>query len=127
MNLTAENVSTVFMDCLFRDEENKSNPVLAEAILSTFGFHPERLESHRNDIKELLAWLPTQFREGGNDGGGWSFLNACMTREGDQWGEHRNIEQLLALGIATGQAKILMPRQMWSVFPGGMPYFSVKV
>jgi hypothetical protein len=54
-----------------------------------------------------------------------SFLNACMTKDDNQWGEHQNMEQLLALGIAIGYARILLPRNMWSVLPGGVPYFSV--
>ena len=50
-----------------------------------------------------------------------------MTKSGEQWGEHMNIEQLLALGIATGQAGYPMPKEMWKMLPGGMPYFTVKV
>lgn len=49
----------------------------------------------------------------------------CLFRDGEQWGEHRNIEQLLVLGIGTKQAKMLMPRDTWAALPGGMPYFMV--
>lgn len=121
--LTSENVETIFMDCLFKDDEEVVNPQLVQGIMSQFGFHPDRLESHKADIKELLKELPDAFQA--NTGGGWSFLNACMTKHGDQWGEHRNIEQLMALGIASGQAKLNFPREMWDILPGGMPYFNV--
>ena len=32
---------------------------------------------------------------------------------------------LIVLGIATAQARWLMPRDMWPSLPGGMPYFAV--
>ena len=92
-------------------------------MINNYGFHPDRLETHKTEIAELLAELPDNFQA--EIGGGWSFLNACMTKDDKQWGEHRDIECLVALGIATDQAKWMMPRDMWSILPGGMPYFSV--
>ena len=71
--------------------------------------------------------LPSQFRlftEGG--AGGWSFLNAHEDKDGVQWGEHKVIEVLVCLGIAVGHARFLLPRKMWSMAPGGMPYFCVS-
>jgi len=123
MKLTAKNVDQILMDCFFRDDEDKSQAVIVEGIMARFGFHPHRLTSHRKEIGELLAELPDDFHQ--DKGGGMSFFNACMTRDGEQWGEHVNIEQLLVLGIATGQAKTCLPRELWGVFPGGMPYFVV--
>ena len=121
--LTAGNVNEVFMDCLFRDGEDTSKAVVAEGVMQKFGFHPDRLEAHKTEIREMLECLPDDFQP--DKGGGTSFLNACMTKEGEQWGEHSNIEQLLALGIATKQAAMLMPREMWNILPGGMPYIGV--
>ena len=128
MKLTVENVETVFKDCLFKDEEivNGQPPadfVKVEGIVQTFGFHPGRLAAHRDDIKSMLEELPEPFQAKG--GGGWSFLNACMTKDDVQWGEQRNVEQLLVLGIGSKLATILLPRDLWSVLPGGVPYFSV--
>lgn len=91
--------------------------------MHSFGFNPSRLAEHKQEIKEMLECLSDEFRA--DKGGGWSFLQACVTKDGDQWGEHQNINELLALGIATGQAKILMHRELWSALPGGMPYFVV--
>lgn len=39
---------------------------------------------------------------------------------------YNTIDQLLAMGIASKKAAFLMPREMWSMLPGGMPYFVVK-
>lgn len=132
MKLTANAVAEILSDCLYTDEEipNGEPPedaVLVEGVLSNFGLHPGRLETHKAEIAELLAQLPTNFQPLPDGGGGWSFLNACMTEGGVQWGEHRDIERLVVLGIATEQASFSMPRDMWSILPGSLPYFGVKI
>jgi len=123
MELTAANVNDVFMDCLFREGEDTSEAIMIEGIVNTFGFHPRRLKSHFSSISALLDHLPDSFHEG--KGGGMSFLNACQDDKGKQWGEHRNMEQLMCLGIAVNRAKYCTTRDMWPVFPGGVPYFTV--
>lgn len=122
--LTADRVEQIFLDCLFRDDENTDAPVIAQGILNNFGFHAERLAGHREEIGAMLRELPTEFQQDG--GGGMSFLNACMDRHGNQWtGLHQTQDHLFSLGVATGQAKALFPRDMWSILPGGMPYYVV--
>lgn len=132
--LTAENVHNILTYCLYTDEEIKQMPEGADSpegalqvrgVLLNLGLHPHRVAEKKEQIREMLAELPDQFRA--DKGSGWSFLNACMDRSGAQWGEHINIDELLCLGQAAGLAKILMPREMWAMFPGGMPYFSVDV
>lgn len=120
MNLTAENVEEVFMDCLFGDEEaGRERAVIVEGVVGKFGFHPDRLALRAPAIRAMLDELPTGFSQG------WSFLNACQRADGSQWGEHRNVEQLLTLGIAAGHAIWLGGREMWQYFPGGLPYVMV--
>lgn len=123
--LTAVRVDEVFRDCLYKDGEDTSKAILVEGIVTTAGFHPERLESHRKDIEAMLAELPSEFQQSG--GGGMSFLNACNDKNGDQWtGEQRTMEHLFQLGIGIGKVECLVPRKMWSAFPGGMPYYVVN-
>jgi hypothetical protein len=123
--LTSEHVRHVFADCLFRDGEDTTGAVMAEGIVITAGFHPTRLVSHSDEIRAMLAELPNAFHAG--KGGGWSFLNACMTRDGEQWtGEHATMEQLFLLGMAAGLVSCLLPREMWDALPGGMPYYVVN-
>lgn len=122
--LTAAAVEEVFMDCLFKEGEDVSKAVEVQGVAHSFGFHPERLNTNRPFVQALLAELPLPFREG--DGGGWSFLQACETQSGVLWGQHRNIEQLMVLGLATGDVAYLLPREAWSALPGGVPYFVVK-
>ena len=123
MELTAENVDRVFTECLFKEDEDHSTYVEAEGIVNKMGFHPERVKTHAEEISSMLDQLPDQFHE--KTGGGWSFLNACNRKDGVQWGEHRNMEQLITLGIAIKKVRYCMPREMWVAFPGGMPYFVI--
>lgn len=123
MKLTSDNVATVFKACLFKEGEPTDNHVKAEGIIHSIGFHPERLKAHEADVRSMLEELPDEFHA--TKGGGWSFLNACQTRDGVQWGEHMNMEQLFCLGIALGLARWQFPREIWKLLPGSMPYISV--
>lgn len=124
--LNPQRVEEVFMDCLFKEGEDTTNYVKAEGIMATIGFHPERLDGHREEIEAMLTELPDEFRESG--GGGWSFLNACMDRHGNQWtGLHQIMDQLFTLGIAIDKVEYQLPRDLWSALPGGMPYLVIKI
>lgn len=127
--LTADRVEEILADCLFRDEEVEdlgreeivARAVVAEGILNPFAFHPERLASHRDEVYEMLGELPDNYRA--SKGGGWSFLNACDDKHGNQWtGLHQTMDHLFVLGIGLGLAKWLLPRELWAALPGGMPY-----
>lgn len=123
--LDAERVERIFLDCLFKDGEDTSNHVVAEGIMQTVGFNPERLESYRSEIEALLDELPDEFKASG--GGGWTSLNACMDRHGSRWtGLTQRIEQLIQLGIAIGNVEYQLPRDTWSSLPSGMPYIVIK-
>lgn len=124
MELTANNVHETFMKCLFKDAEPKENYVEARGVNLHIGFHPARLHENKEKILSMLDGLPDNFKEG--LGGGWSFLNACNDKNSNQWADmHQTIDELLCLGIAIKAVKFQVPREMWGMFPGGMPYFSV--
>ena len=108
----------IIRDCLFTNDEDTSTAILVEGVVRKFGFHPERLRQYKSEIADMLRQLPNEFH---NDG--WSFLNACVDQKGNQWGEHKDIEELFVLGEALGLVKCLMPRELWGVLPGGMPYY----
>ena len=123
--INAERVNEIFMNCLFKDGEDTAKHIAVQGITSNVGFHPDRIESFKAEISSMLDKLPDVFRA--NGGGGMSFLEACMDKNGEQWtGMHQRMEQLFQLGIATGKAKCLLPREMWDVLPGGMPYYVVN-
>lgn len=123
--LKADKVNSIFMDCLFKESENKDNFIKAEGITIKTGFHPDRLTNHKQEIEEMLQDLPDEFHL--SKGGGMSFLNACTDKYGNQWtGFHRTMEQLFLLGMAIKKVECLMPRELWPVLPGGMPYYVVN-
>jgi hypothetical protein len=129
IKLDPQRIEEIVVDCLYTDDEDMTAPapVVVEGILHNMGFHPERLASHKQEIAELLAELPDEFQpadQGG--GGGMSFLNMCMDKHGNQWtGLHLRQEQLCLLAIGTGQGQWCLPKEMWSILPGAMPYFAV--
>lgn len=130
IRLTAEAVEEVFEKCLFKDDEIVNGkptvePIKGLGVIQDYGFHPERLEENRDNVLAFLGDLPTSFKETG--GGGMSFLNACMDKNDHQWGGHRNMDQLFTLGNALKLVVYPIPRSMWSILPGGMPYVTVKL
>lgn len=125
MNLV-ERVAKVFTDCLFREDEigsdGKSKPeaVIIKGIMGTYGLHKDRLQTHKEEVRAILNEMPPEFHKA--TGGGATFLNLCMDKHGAQWGEHANMEQLVILGMALKMATYSLPKELWSVLPGGMPY-----
>lgn len=124
MKLNTSNVNQVFLKVLFTEQETPENAIKVSGIVNNFGFHPERILEQKENIRGLLMQLPNEFMASG--GGGYSFLQACVTSEGQQWGEHRDMEQLFALGLACGLVDELLPIEMRQLLPGGMPYYIVN-
>lgn len=130
--INPQEVEAAFVECLYREKELEGvdgvpkGTVVVEGIVSKVGFHPDRLEEKRAKVTEWLKVLPHTFRK--NGGGGWSFLNACNQENGVQWtGLHQRMEQLFCLGIGLDLVEYQMPREMWGILPGGMPYLVIKV
>lgn len=125
ITITATNmsklVSKAFMKSLFKEGEDTTNHVKVEGIMSNFDFHPQRLEEQRELVTALLAELPAEFKKG------YTFLNFCMNKNGELWtGEHRVCEQLIVMAIGLDLMSYCMPRDMWAILPGGVPYIIVK-
>lgn len=126
MELTSENVHAIMLHCLFDRDEDTSNCVISKGPAIVAGFHPERLESHRDEVTSLLTQLPIAFRsvkDGGEDGA--SFLQMSFRQDETQWGEHINAQELVLLAQALGLLRCIVPRSMWFLFPGGMPYYVI--
>ena len=117
--LTAERVNEILRDSLYRDEElTREDAIRVKGIVQT-----ERLKAYQEEIKNLIACLPDAFVSGG----GWTFLNLCTDKDGNLWGQHNNCEELYCLAAGLGMAGFCMPRDMWSVLPGGVPYIEGPV
>jgi len=110
--IDAERVTYIFTSSLSPDGKR------VEGITMDFGLKID--ERYREEVKGMLRQLNDNFFD--DTGGGWSFLQMCVTKDGQQWGEHRNMQELCCLAIALDLGKWLMPREFWRMMPGGMPY-----
>lgn len=121
--INTKELQEVFLDCLFRENELVGGKpvdgleyVLCSGIVNSIGFHKERLQSHKKDIKSFLNNLNPKFSEG------LSFIEMPMDKDGNQWGEQRSAEQLMLLGYGLGYVSYPLPRNLWRVLPGGVPF-----
>jgi hypothetical protein len=148
MDLTSENVEQICLDSMLTDQRlgeimltrgvdltsgddpeametvkklaEKGDVVLVSGIVNAFVFDPVRLETHRDDVLSMVRQLPDTFDV--KVGGGWSFLNMAETAKGDLWAEHRGMETLACLAIGLDIASWSVPKRLWAMMPGGMPY-----
>jgi len=128
--INAQEVRDVFKVCLFKKEEvangmpkPEHEAIFVEGITAKFGLHKERVNKRKEKIIRFLEELPEEFSKGG----GWSFLNLCNDKDGNQWGEHPVMQELVCLGIAIGKVKYTMPKETWAALPGGMPYVTISL
>ena len=119
--LTSERVDEIMKKCT---AGRPDTGLIVEGILHKFEFDPGQITRHEQEIGQMLDQLPSEFHAEG--GGGMSFLQACVDKHGNQWGEHIHMEALFALGIATGRVSFSLPREMWPLLPGSMPYFTIN-
>lgn len=120
MRLTSENVEAIFKDCL-TDERI----FIVQGVVISASFDRKKVETHEEEIMQMLMQLPAQFHRPG--GCGWTFLNMCIDRDGNQWTDfHQMQDKLVCLGRAIGAVEFVMPRDLWKVFPGGMPYIVIN-
>lgn len=133
MELTSENVDTIIRDCLFTsaevagfgEGELPKDAIAVNGIVIKIALHSGRVEKHKDEILSMLYELPDVFFK--NHGGGMSFLSMCNKANGEQWGEHPSMEALCILGIAAGFINKFLPREIWAMMPGGVPYVCINV
>jgi hypothetical protein len=127
--LDPSRIHAILLDSLFKDDEITegeipANSVICEGVIKKVRMNRDRLELHKQEVREMLDDLPDNFKE--EIGGGWSFLNACMDKYGNQWRERVNIDELLIIAQGLKLVTIQFPREAWPLLPGAMPYFSVN-
>ena len=132
VKLSSNSVGDVFRSCLFSEEEltesglPASAMVKVEAVADTYGFSQANLETVKDNIIELLMQLSESFFKGIGDGD--SFSNAVRNDRGIVWTKSQvEVDQLLALGLGIGMITYSLPRDMWAILPGGMPYFTINM
>lgn len=121
MRLTAGNVDAIFSDCL----TNARDFIIHGVVISAY-FDRKKVDAHEEQIMQMLMQLPTEFHSP-TGGGGWTFLNMCIDKDGTLWTEfHQMQDKLVCLGRAIGALDYVLPRDLWQVLPGGMPYIVIK-
>jgi hypothetical protein len=125
MEHIAEKLDKIVRDSLYRESEvpdgkPPADAVIVDGIRGKMGFHPQRLESHRAEVVEILREMSPQFFKGSGDG--WTFLQLPADKHGNQWGEQRDANNLMVLAFGMGLGRLCLPREMWSTLPGAMPY-----
>lgn len=126
MKLTPINVENLFTSCLFEDGEDTAKAKIVHGVNLNVGFNPKKLEIHHQEIVSLLEQCHPNFMASG-ESQGWSFLNFCQDKNDEIWtGVHQICDNLICLGLAIGKVEFVMPRELWQIFPGGMPYLQIK-
>lgn len=124
--IDTKNLFDIFLDCLFKDEEvvdgkPTSEPVYVYGVINNVGFHKERLESHRKEVQEMVDQLADTFDVSD------SFLNLCIDKNGNHWGEHRSCEQLMLLAVGLEIMEYQVdPKQAKLIMPSNMPILKRK-
>lgn len=124
--LSGPRVNEVFLGCMAEDVSGPGVTVI-NGITAKYAMDSKKIEAAKPEIAQMLLQLDDTFMIGDGKGGGWSLLNACVDRDGQQWtGLHRSVEELFVLGIAASMGEYTMDRDLWSILPGGVPYYSVR-
>ena len=125
--INAKRVEEILIDCLIKDSDHinckrlpKNKVVVVKGIVNNYGFHKERLESYREEVRSLLNNLSPDIKEG------ISFLNICMDKENNQWGEHRDCENLVCLAIGLEIIRYVLPKEAWFLLPGNVPIIALN-
>jgi hypothetical protein len=130
MILSSINVTMCLVNCLFSDSDvDENGNVKAElrprrvsvtGITNRFGFDKERLEKYKDEIISFLEQLPDSFKKGD------SYLMGCVTKEGEVWGDTRDMELLYCLGIAIGKVEYRRGMEELNILKG-TPHIIVKL
>lgn len=84
-----------------------------------FTVNLDKLDTYREEIKKMLLELNPDFSQG------WTFVQLPFDRNGNQWGEQHNAEELMVLGMALGYISFTFPNDIWKGLPGRMPYVTI--
>lgn len=121
----AELVHTIFVRCLATDLIPEDEQIKVEGLVHNFSFHKASLEECGPEVLRILEEMHDTFKLGSGDG--WSFLLLPFDKYGNHWCEHNTAEKLVVLGIGLDLVSYLIPRDMWDVLPGGVPYIQLKI
>lgn len=125
MNIS-QTVINIFDESISKKEDNKSDLVeVIDVLCKKHSLSKSRLNCHKETIRKILLNMPKEFHI--NTGGGMSFLNLCVDKNGNLWGQHREMAILVILGIGLKLGEYCFPMEFWSSLPGEMPYIQFNL
>lgn len=86
-------------------------------------FIKDKIMKFKDEVKAYLNLLPDEFKD--EKGGGYTFLNSVVDKNGNQWGGQASADELFCLGTALGLSKYIGSGLMLMAFPGHVPYVTV--
>ena len=99
----------------------KKDAIKIESISGLNYLDRKGLEQLRADVLEMLKEL-RQTEDS------FKFHDIGFRHDGSIWaGDGATKEMLLIMSIGLGYGRITLPREMWSTFPGGLPYIEFKL
>lgn len=131
LNLNPALIKNLMGYCFLSGEQIKEDAdiVTARGIVSNYGFCAEKIKEVAYVIQALALQLPNNFLQSNfsNSGGGYVFRSACEDYKGELWtGEHRIMESLLCLGLASGCVNALTQSAEIPVPDPTFHYFAVE-
>lgn len=124
--ISAKRVREMFTDSLLpTDHTDETKCISVYGVTSIFGLDPEKIEKYRAEIYSLMEELPNEFWDSPIGQGGYSFIRLPFTKDGDQWGEQQNAQELMILGLAAGYMQYMFGMDFWKALPGSVPYIVI--
>ncbi len=127
MNLSHENVESVFRNCLGETSSNSRLTKEYHGVELYVSFVSLKIEENRSNIEKMLRQIHRGFFADTKNGSGWSFLNFCLNQNNEMWtSSHRHCDYLVCLGLAIDKVAFCMDRKFWNMMTGSMPYLLIK-
>lgn len=121
-------VNKIFDECMLKEHEQISNPIIGIGLECDYHFHPERLEAHRPKITAMTKHLPDKLKRSQNPHGLSAIHLAEVGNHGKKWTECQlDVCELLALGNALQLIKLpVAKRKLWPNLSGGKPFVIIE-
>lgn len=111
------------MESSLADSAEGDGVLIVKGTINNYAFNKQVLAHFRDDVVKMLDQLDDSFMD--DAGGGMSLMNMVATKNGEHWGEQPTADALFAMANGLGLAHFSLPREMWHILPGSMPYVTV--
>lgn len=118
-------VIKAFVECAIPNGKRvKKDSIIVDGVSGPQAFRKDILETHRTNVKMMLAELPPKYFTSG----GATFNDLWDHSDGTRWtGTLSVMDMLLMLGLALGYVQYILPRDLWVTLPGRLPWLSINL